>query len=171
MTTTTTTCTVTTSFMIGTKEVIISSVDFERVMALNWYLWDSYPSSPKVGRLHSFIMGPRPSTVPEDWVVDHKNRNKLDASRQNLRWVSRRFNNWSASRTNTAKYMGVTLFKKTGRLGPSLWKMGYYDTEYEAGYAYAKAAIKEWVWASDSDLLFGEWQTSFDRYWQNWRRR
>jgi hypothetical protein len=36
----------------------------------------------------------RPCDVPEDWVIDHKNRNKLDNTRENLRWVSRSFNAW-----------------------------------------------------------------------------
>jgi hypothetical protein len=30
-------------------------------------------------------MGPRPNDVPADWVIDHKNRNKLDNTRENLR--------------------------------------------------------------------------------------
>ena len=127
-------------------------------MTFDWYIWNGYPVTPKIGKLHLFVMGPRSSSIPEDWVVDHKNRNKLDASRQNLRWVSRSFNNWSANRRNAARYMGVSFFKKTGKWRAKFLQthLGYFNTEYDAGYAHAKAVIQKWEWASDSDLLFGK---------------
>lgn len=36
-----------------------------------------------------------PAHVPEDWVIDHADRNRLNNTRGNLRWVSRSFNAWN----------------------------------------------------------------------------
>lgn len=32
------------------------------------------------GKLHAFIMGNRPDHIPKDWVIDHKDRDKLNNS-------------------------------------------------------------------------------------------
>jgi hypothetical protein len=77
--------------------------------------------------------------VPEDWVIDHKNRNKLDNTRENLRWVSRSFNAWNAVRRDSAKMTsrwGDTADQQNG----AKWRacalnkvtIGHFDTEREA---------------------------------------
>ena len=68
---------------------IVSESDYERVMKLKWNLgFQGYPkaSTPGIGKLHQFIL-PRTEDVPPKYVVDHANRNILDASKEVLRSV------------------------------------------------------------------------------------
>jgi hypothetical protein len=69
------------------KQTTISKSDLTLItgklrMAFD-YVYMGSKSLPSIGS---------PCDVPEDWVIDHKNRNKLDNTRENLRWVSRSFN-------------------------------------------------------------------------------
>lgn len=76
----------------ATGEVfVVSDCDYDRVMQHEWRMW-AYLFCVKLKLcLHHFIIGPRPADVPEDYVVDHANRNPLDARRENLRFVSVQF--------------------------------------------------------------------------------
>ena len=147
----------TTCFMLGTAKVIVSAQDYERVTKLKWVLWAGYPYNAKVGKLHKYVIGERPSNVPITWVVDHVNRNKLDASRGNLRWVSKSFNAWNFYRTSkNTSFRGIFKVGKKWQARFLEKHLGVYETEYCAAMVYAKAAIKKWEWAATSDLLIGE---------------
>ncbi len=71
---------------------MIDSADFEAFSKVKWTLWSGYP---KVGRMHRIVIGARPDGIPEDYVVDHIDRNKCNNRRANLRWVSTSFNIWN----------------------------------------------------------------------------
>lgn len=146
------------TFNIGIHTVKVSAEDFDRVSAYSWYIWGSYPTSPKIGKLHEFIIGSRPANLPDDWIIDHANRDKMDATRENLRYVSRAFNNWNSVKPSSAKYRGVTFCRRTCKWRARFLQknLGYFDKEYDAGYAYAKAVIEKWQWAQGSDILFGD---------------
>jgi hypothetical protein len=116
--------------------------------------------------VHSIIMGPRPEDVPEDWLIDHADRNKLNNVRSNLRWVSPSFNRWNSVRVNAgedaSRFRGVTrkrgMWRARGVQGAHI---GAYDTEREAAIASATAYIRVYgVWAETSDLLFTNDQSS-----------
>lgn len=69
------------------KVVTISQEDFEQVSKHQWYLYDAYPTQTNnntVVKLHQYIMGPRPDDIPADYVIDHADRNPLNATRSNL---------------------------------------------------------------------------------------
>ena len=94
--------------------VTLSAVDYDRVAAQQWVIFNKYLFCGKLGVfLHHYIMGPRPADVPEDYVLDHANRQKHDVSRPNLRWVTRSFNNWN--RIFTPSLTKAYLYTREGR--------------------------------------------------------
>jgi HNH endonuclease len=138
----------------------VSGCDIDRVAHVRWYLRNGYPNNNDLGNLHHVVMGPRPKHVPEDWVIDHKNRDKLDNTRENLRWVSMSFNAWNvAPQANcTSKYKSVCWDKNRRKWVARVLRkcQGSFDDERAAGLAAAKAAIREFGdLAATSDLLLG----------------
>jgi hypothetical protein len=112
--------------------------------------------------VHSIVIGPRPDDVSKDWVIDHVDRNKLNNTRENLRWVSPSFNKWNCVRMctdrKTSRFRGVHLIQKKG----NQWcayvmgaHVGLFATEREAAIASATSCIRTYgEWAESSDLLF-----------------
>lgn len=139
----------------------VSAVDFERVSEHRWSLYggpDGYAYGSKFVKMHKFIIGERPDNVPENWVIDHKDRDKLNNSRSNLRWVSQSFNTWNVSIEGTSTYKGVCWAKNKNKWCAIFLRkhLGLFDDERSAGWTAAKAAIKEWgLLAAESDLLVG----------------
>ena len=158
------------SFTVCGKEVIISRIDYERVIEHKWYFWDEYLHNEKVGYLHTFIMGERPDDVPKSHVIDHKNRKPLDNSQPNLRYVSKSFNSWNVmtQHRSSSRFKGVFQVKATKKWRAMFLKkyLGYFDDERSAAKAVAKAVVKEWPIAIDSDLLVGEDLLSADEMQQ-----
>lgn len=142
------------------EDFVVSACDYDRVMEHEWYVWHYLISKELNTSLHNFIIGPRPADIPEDYVIDHANRDRLNASRSNLRWVSIGFNNWNrAKRDNTtSRFMGVSYDKSRSKwiavcAGKNL---GRFSDERDAAKAAAQEAIRLWgPWASESDLLIG----------------
>lgn len=87
----------------------------------------------------------------EGKLVDHKNGDKLDNRRENLRLADKSQNGWNRLKcvNNTTGYKGVTLFKRTGKYIAQIkvygknYHLGYYDTAEEAAEMYDLAA-KAW---------------------------
>jgi hypothetical protein len=80
------------------KCALVSDEDYERVNKYKWYLHSAgYAISQEYSKrtyktryMHRFIMNP-----PKGFQVDHKNRNKLDNRRSNLRVCTPKQNmNW-----------------------------------------------------------------------------
>ena len=137
-------------------EVKVSKVDMARVEEERWGMYGGYATS-KNWAMHKMIMGERPLGVPAEYVIDHKDRDKRNNTRENLRWVSASFNMWNAVRPGGRRFRGVSL--ERGRW-VAIFKrkiMGRFEDEREAAKAVAREAIREWgEWAEGSDLLFGE---------------
>lgn len=82
-------------------------------------------------------------------TTDHKNLNKLDNTRRNLRAATHRQNkvNSGPPKTNTSGYRGVSLLKKTGRwrvsirneFGKSIY-LGTFEDKIEAAKAWNHAS-------------------------------
>jgi hypothetical protein len=132
---------------------IVATCDIERVKQHTWDLIGRYVVNRKVGTLHAFIMGERPSDIPENYVIDHKFRNRLDNRRHMLQWVSGSYNRWNREITGSSVYHGV--YWQSGR-----WMaffcgkfLGRSDVEREAGRLAARAALAAYPWAAESDLI------------------
>lgn len=136
----------------------VSVVDFNKVSEHKWRLLGEYAVSVKLLKMHQFVIGERPDDIPDDWVIDHKDRDKLNNCQSNLRWVSQSFNCWNTLTKGKSPYKGVCK-PKNKKTWAAVFKgkhLGNFDDERKAGWAAAKAAIKEWgLWATESDLLTG----------------
>lgn len=89
-----------------TNRTLIDLDDIELVKCHKWYLGSNrYVTNNKVGMLHRFITNP-----PDNMVIDHINRNKLDNRKANLRVCTHQQNDWNKDiiSTNTSGYTGVT---------------------------------------------------------------
>lgn len=132
------------------KKMKIDKEDFIKVSKYQWFV-DSmgYPKS-SAGRLHRYLFD---NKIPQGMVVDHKNNDKLDNRRKNLRICTRRTNscNCKISKANKSGKTGVyfdkkskkwraqvTIFSKTKYIG------AFYDLE-EAIEARNKAE-KEYMY-------------------------
>lgn len=97
--------------------------------------------------LHQFVMFKYVSNYDED--IDHKNRDRLDCRKENLRLATRSQSLHNSTRSETrgeAKYKGVSIgsggrprAKITTKSG--IISLGRYDTEELAADAYDNAAI------------------------------
>ena len=140
-------------------DAVISRCDYDIILKQHWSIRSHYLFSPELAiSMHQLIIGPRPDDVPDDWVIDHIDRNKNRNSRSNLRWVSRDFNSWNTDVRGVSRFKGVSFNKKSGKwLAQLVKKYGHYNTEREAAKVVAREAIRKWpLWAKTSDLLFGE---------------
>ena len=145
------------------KMAIVSDCDYKRVMKHSWYLGkrQGYPTTaisydPKTQKsglccLHNFIV-----KAPKGFRVDHRNRNKLDNQRRNLRFATsqQQTRNQSLRKNKkTSKYKGVYLaYAKAPYVRPNPWFArinigtrilgGYFKTQLEAALQYDRWARK-----------------------------
>ena len=137
-------------------EVKVSKVDMARVEEERWGMYGGYATSKKWA-MHKMIMGERPVGVPAEYVIDHKDRDKRNNTRENLRWVSASFNIWNAVRPGGGRFRGVRLMRGRWEAIFKRRLVGSFAEEREAARAVAREAIREWgEWAEESDLLFVE---------------
>lgn len=139
------------SFGNQTAQAIIDTEDYNKVKKYKWYLKkDGYVETriaAKLILLHQIILGyiPNPKTQG-----DHRDRNKLDNRKRNLRFCTSSQNSINSKRRcdNTSGHKGVVwsiyyhkwisriYFKKVQK------HLGYFDDKIEAAKAYNKAALK-----------------------------
>ena len=131
--------------VIEDQEILIDKKDLKNldvsIMAINSGGYADYGKE----KLHRVIMN-----APDGVDVDHKNRNKLDNRRCNLRLCTPSENLMNRPKTtaNTSGFKGVTFHNKSGKFRAEItahkkrYHLGYFDTAEEASAAYLKAAKK-----------------------------
>lgn len=135
---------------------LVDDADYEAVLAHRWHRGSGGDAQRNVKRddrwttesLHVFLMGKR-----FGYEVDHKNGNKLDNRRENLRWATDAENARNCKRKGaSSRFKGVTWAE-----GKRLWRVrimflgkgvhvGYFTNEEDAARAYDRKALE----------LFGE---------------
>ena len=134
-------------YVIG--EAVIDIEDFDRIKEWHWslhkkgYVW-GYRSKDEWILLHRLVLGESAGTH-----TDHKDENKLDCRKCNLRSCTNSQNlmNRGKQRNNTSGYKGVSWDKKVGKWFAYIWKdrkrinLGYYDDKRKAAIIYNEAAL------------------------------
>lgn len=132
---------------------LVSDEDYELLNRYKWRLANTgyaacyqteFKSIYRTTLMHTVINCP-----PDGMFTDHKDRNKLNNTRENLRCVTRSQNsqNRTAS-TKNKRYKGVRWIKKLGfwfaaiHINGKLLKLGLFPTQREAAIAYNNAATK-----------------------------
>jgi hypothetical protein len=126
----------------------VDATDFEWLNQWTWQLMGGYAARRHKGKaiyMHREIMQP-----PDGMVVDHKNRNKLDNTRANLRACTQRENtrNREKRRNSSSRFKGVYFRKDTGkwraviRCGAKPMSLGYFTEEIEAARARDRKAVE-----------------------------
>ncbi len=146
----------------------VDAADYEWLSQYTWHLLSGYAircERRKAIFMHREIMQP-----PEGMVVDHKHRNKLDNTRDNLRVCTQKENayNRSKKRGTSSPYRGVGYSKESGKWyarihfeGKAI-HLGYFIEEIEAARAYDRKAVE----------LFGEFaRLNFPEEWPAERRQ
>lgn len=128
----------------------VSDEDFGFISSISpWYLDPmgyasaSYRGKPIV--MHELIL-----VVADGFVVDHKDRNRLNNQRDNLRAATQSQNNCNRGKpkNNTSGYKGVFFHKHRRKwysqimVDRKLTFLGYFVTKEDAAYAYDQAALK-----------------------------
>lgn len=136
---------------------IVDDDDAERVQQHSWRLNSAgyvitvlrTNGAKRITSLHRFVLNDPPHEV------DHRNRNRLDCRKDNLRLADRVSNSWNMgkrSTTTTSKYKGVYWHSAVNKWAAKIYvdrksiHLGIFANEEDAARAYDQAARK----------LFGE---------------
>lgn len=129
------------------KVALVDDEDFEMLSKSSWCVSDGYAFNTQLGRMHRMLLG-----APEGVMVDHRNGDRLDNRRSNLRLCTN-----SQNQANRRVVRGVSPFKGvTWQKRPSgrgMWKavliangvamyLGTFKTDLDAATAYNDAALK-----------------------------
>lgn len=132
----------------------VSPSDHPRLSKYRWHKRkdDGYASRTeyKDGKFKTIRMHQEIINIPEGFVTDHINRDRLDNRRCNLRKATRSQNtaNSKMPSTNTSGYKGVYYRKEQNRWRASirvdgkLMSLGQYGSAEDAAKAYNDAALK-----------------------------
>ena len=137
------------------KFALVDDEDYERLSKYNWYTGNGYALRCEIvnGRKKDYRMHREVLCLPDDspLMPDHKNHDKLDNRKENLRIATQKENSRNSRAPNMpkdSKYKGVIWSKKDGLWssvivadGKQFWH-GLYTTQREAAIAYNEAAVQ-----------------------------
>ncbi len=125
----------------------VDDEDYEMLNQKTWCVNDGYAVNRELGRMHRFLLG-----APKGVMVDHRNGDKLDNRRENLRLCTN-----SQNQANRQVFRGASPFKgvcwQQRPNGTGAWKaqliveskvvyLGVFKTDLEAASAYNDAALQ-----------------------------
>jgi len=129
----------------------VDAADYDEISRYNWRLVSGgYAGRYEKGKLilmHRQIMQP-----PEGMVVDHKQGNRMDNTRANLRVCTLAENNRNRGKHKgtSSRFLGVYYSKQRGkwqaliRIDGKYKHIGYFDDELEAARAYDARAVEQY---------------------------
>jgi hypothetical protein len=126
----------------------VDAADYEWLSQWTWTFHSGYAvryEKKKQIYMHREIMRP-----PPGMIVDHKNRNKLDNTRENLRVCTHKENarNRCKPHGSASRFIGVGYDRKRQRWYASLYAdskpiwLGYFDDELQAARGYDHRAVE-----------------------------
>lgn len=139
---------------------MVDDADYDTVAAYNWRLhktrkggryavrgaWNRSKKQSQPQPMHALILG-----VPFGTMVDHRNRDTLDNTRQNLRVCNASQNQANSPKESgrfASRYKGVTWHKRVGKWQASIkvngrsHYLGLFSDEVSAAKAYDAAASR-----------------------------
>ena len=132
------------------KLAIIDAEDYEKLSRVKWQFNNGYAvKSVRVGKKFKTLMMHREIlNAPEGLEIDHKNGNRLDNRKSNLRFCTRSENicNISALPNKSSPYKGVTWHKVSKKWQARVKKngksyfLGLFHNECDAAQAYVEKA-------------------------------
>jgi AP2 domain-containing protein/HNH endonuclease len=136
---------------VGKKHfALVDDGDYARLSKWKWKLVNGYAkrTDNRVDSGGVICMHRVVNQTPEGKDTDHKNLNKLDNRKSNLRTCTRSQNFMNRKTWSKSGYKGVCYDSKKGKwraeAGPAGTKrwLGYHETKEEAALAYNRAAGK-----------------------------
>lgn len=134
--------------VVGGCDVLVDAEDYRWLKWFRWRISHGYAVCNS-GPMHRIIVD-----ATSDWLVDHKNRNRLDNRKENLRLATALQNVVNRAKSTSAKasqFKGVYIIPSSHRKKP--WRariringrhvsLGYFETELAAAAAYNQAALE-----------------------------
>ena len=126
------------------KTALVDDEDYDYLMQWKWcyslgYAISRVPERKSPIRMHRLILG---ILDKSEILTDHKNRNRLDNRRDNLRICNRTENNRNITSYGKSKYLGVCRRSYDNRIMAQIREngqnkfLGYFNSEEEAARVY-----------------------------------
>lgn len=133
--------------------VLVSDDDFDQLSKFKWHFYKGYAarmSFLRLGKRRHIMMHQEIMGRVQGMEIDHRNLNKLDNRRENLRICTHAQNNQNEDKQsrNTSGFKGVNWHKASRKWRASIRAnnkqiaLGVFDSPVEAAMAYDKAAVE-----------------------------